>query len=443
MTFPYYFLSGEIGVKRRVRFFSYLIMAVFVLAGPSVLAQEGQVAKGTRLGKIEFSGLQSRTQDEAVLASGLKVGQEIDIPALDAAAQRLLDSGMFKGLSYRLRVNGDQAVVIFKVEEDKGRAAPVVLDNFVWFSDEELMSAMRGQIPGYDGTAPDSAAGGITKALQQLLQERKIEGNVVYMLSDTSGKMEHVFSVEGVKIPICAIRYTGAEAIGEDELLKNSKPLLGDEYRQSFVLAFAKANLIPIYRERGRLRARFDEPQAKPETEGQCKGGVAVTVAVEEGPVYSWDRAEWDGNTALPSTELDGALGMKAGELANGLKIDKGIKSVLKAYGSRGYLRARMKPTPSFEDTGRRVSYRVEIKEGPQYRMGSLNITGLSEDAVNRLKAKWKLQPGDVYDDSYLEDFLKSALTVELLGSDRPKKIDSKPKVDEQKLTVDVMIDFK
>jgi len=407
------------------------------------MGQQGEVVKGTRLSKIEFAGLQSRSQDEAMVASGLKVGQEIDIPALDAAAQRLLDSGMFKGLSYRLRVNGDQAVVIFKVEEDKVKGAPVVFDNFVWFSEEELMSAVRGQVPGYDGTVPDSAAGGITKALQQLLQERKIKGNVEYMLSDTGGKMEHVFSVEGVKIPICAIHYMGAAAIGEDELLKNSKPLMGDEYRQSFVLAFAKANLIPIYREHGHLRARFDEPHAKPETDGTCKGGVAITMAVEEGPVYSWDRAEWDGNAALPATELDAALGMKAGELANGLKIDKGMKSVLRAYGSRGYLRARLKPTPSFEDTGRRVSFRVEIKEGPQYRMGSLNITGLSESAINRLKGRWKLQLGDVYDDSYLEDFLKNVLTVAMLGSERPKKIDSKPRLDEQKLTVDVTIDFK
>jgi outer membrane protein insertion porin family len=360
---------------------------------------------------------------------------------LDAAAQRLLDSGMFKGLSYRLRVNGDQAVVVFKVEEDKARAAPVVFDNFVWFSEEELVGAVRGQVPGYDGTAPDSAAGGITKALQQLLQERKIKGNVEYMLSDTGGKMEHVFSVEGVKVPICAIHYAGAAAIGEDELLKNSKALLGDEYRKSFVLAFAKANLIPIYREHGHLRARFDEPRAKPEAEGKCKG-VAVTMAVEEGPVYSWDRAEWDGNKALPATALDAALGMKAGELANGLKIDKGIRAVMKAYGSKGYLRARLRPTPSFEDAGRRVSYRVEIKEGPQYRMGSLSITGLSEAAINRLKGSWKLQPGDIYDDSYLDDFLKGGLTAEMLGSDRPKKIDTKPRIDDEKLTVDLTIDF-
>jgi outer membrane protein insertion porin family len=431
------------GVKRSVRFLSYIILSVFVVGGPTVVAQEGQVAKGTRLSRIEFVGLQSRTQDEAMAASGLKVGQEIDIPTLDAAAQRLLDSGLFKGLSYRLRTNADQAVVIFKVEEDTRAAERVVFDNFVWFSDEELMNAVRAQVPAYDGTAPDSAVNGITRALRQLLQERKIAGSVEYMLSDTSGKMEHVFSVEGAKIPICAIHYTGATAVQEDELVRNSKPLMAEDYRQSFVLAFAKANLIPIYRERGHLRARFQPPQAKQEAGGKCKDGVAVTVGVEEGLVYSWDKAEWSGNAALTAAELEAALGMKAGELANGLKIDKGINSVLRAYGSKGYLTARVRPTPSFEDTNRRVSFRMEIKEGPQYRMGALTITGLSESTTNRLRGRWKLQPGDVYDDSYLDEFLKLVLTPDMLGGDRPKKIDSKPKLNDEKLTVDVTIDFK
>jgi outer membrane protein insertion porin family len=419
------------------------MLLAFVAGGPTVVAQEGQVAKGTRLSRIEFAGLQSRTQDEAVAASGLQVGQEIDIATLDAAAQRLLDSGLFKGLSYRLRARAGQAVVIFTVEEDKRAAVPVVFDNFVWFSDEELMKAVRGQVPSYDGTAPDSAVNGIKRALRELLQARKIAGSVEYMLSDTSGKTEHVFSVEGVKMPICAIHYTGATAIQEDELVKNSKPLMAEDYRQSFVLAFAKANLIPIYRERGHLRARFQPPQAKQEAEGKCKDGVAVTIGVEEGPIYSWDRAEWSGNAALTTAELEARLGMKAGELANGLKIDKGINSVLRAYGSKGYLKAQVKPTPAFEDTNRRVSFRMEIKEGPQYRMGTLTITGLSASTTNRLIGRWKLQPGDVYDDSYLDDFMKIVRSPDMLGGDRPTKIDSKLKLNDGTLTADVTIDFK
>jgi outer membrane protein assembly factor BamA len=352
-------------------------------------------------------------------------------------------------LSYRLRTSGDQATVIFKVEEEKGMAAPVVFDNFVWFTDEELMNAIRRTVPAYDGTATDSAVDGITRALQQLLEERKIPGHVMYMPSANlaGGDARHVFSVADVKIPICAIHYPGAAAINEDELLKNSKSLMTDDYTQSFVSAFAQANLIPLYRERAHLRARFRAPQARLEAGGasDCKNGVTVTVPVEEGLAYNWDKAEWGNNTALSAAELDAALGMKAGELANALKIDKGIRSVVAAYGTKGYLTARVEPVPSFEDANRRVTYRMEVKEGPQYRMGAINFTGISESASNRLKGKWALASREVYDNSYVDKFLKTAITPDLFneGEVAPKSAEAKIKLDDEKLTVDVTINFK
>lgn len=401
-----------------------------------------------RLSKIEFSGLQRHTEAEAIAASGLQVGQSVDIPTLDAAAQRLLDSGLFKKLNYRYRTTGDQAVVTFQVEEEKGEALPVVFDNFIWFSDEELLSAVRQQVPSFDGTAPDSAVDGITKALQRLLEERKVPGRVEYApyTNLSTGKAEHIYSVEGVSIPICTLHFSGETAIQEDELAKNSKPLIAGDYRRSFVLSFAQVNLIPIYRERGYLRANFLAPMAKLEADAgsKCKDGVSITLPIEEGSAYSWEKADWNGNAVLSVQELEAALGMKTGELANGLKIDKGIESLKELYGRKGYLAAIVKPAPVFEDANRRVTYHIDIKEGPQYRMGTLTISGLPENTANRLKGKWKLQPGDAYDASYLKEFLNKDLMLdagEVGGGTKKIVTDIKP--DRQKLTVDVAINFK
>ena len=67
-----------------------------------------------------------------------------------------------------------------------------------------------------------------------------------------------------------------------------------------------------MYRHVGRLRAKFSEPTAVLETASPaCKGGVSLTIPVKEGAVYSWEKAEWSGNQAVSSTELDEALGMK------------------------------------------------------------------------------------------------------------------------------------
>jgi outer membrane protein assembly factor BamA len=424
------------------------ILSFALLLGTSwAQAQETPTVRKMILSKIEFSGLQRHSEKEAVAASGLQIGQPVDIPTLDAAAQRLLDSGLVKQLSYRYRTTGDQAVVTFRVEEEKGTEAPVVFDNFVWFSDEELLTAVRQQVPGFNGTAPDSAVNGITKALQLLLQERKTPGRVEYMPSaDLSGKAEHIFSIEGVNVPICTLNFSGANAVQESDLKKKSKALLGQDYKRSFVYSFAQSNLIPIYRERGHLRAQFRAPQAELESNSgdKCKGGVSITLPVEEGSTYSWGKTQWSGNIVLSNLELDSTLGMKSGELANGLKIDRGLKAVRETYGRKGYLAAQVGAKQEFDDASQLVTYQIDVKDGPQYRMGTLTITGISGSTISRLKSKWKLQPGEVYDASYLQEFMKKEMMLDAseTGSS-PKSIGTEIKPDRQRLTVDVTINLK
>ncbi len=76
--------------------------------------------------------------------------------------------------------------------------------------------------------------------------------------------------------------------------------------------------------------------------------------------------------------------------------------------------------------------------------MGMLTLIGLSESTINRLKSRWKLQPGDVYDVSYLKEFMKKEMVLDAseIGSP-PKRISTEIKPDRQNLTVDVIINFK
>ena len=425
-----------------------ILLTALMLSAPDARAQQDSPSQAARLSKIEFTGLNRHSEEEAIAASGLQIGQTVDVTTLDAAANRLLGSGLFVNLSYRYRTSGDQAVVTFTVEEAKGAVLPVVFDNFVWFSDEELSNAVRKEIPSFDGKAPDlgAAIDSITRALERLLRERKIPGQVEYTPgNDMSGKNpEHIFSVKGLNLPVCTLVFPGASNVAESELVKNSKPLLNNTYSRKFVTEFANANLIPIYRQRGYLRASFKLPLPKLETgaNNSCKDGVVVTMPVEEGLAYTWEKAEWDGNKAIAVEELERSLGMKQGEVADGVKIDSGLDTVRGAYGKKGFIVARLLPAPAFDDAGRRVTYRIKVNEGAQFRMGNLIITGLSEGDARRLKEKWKLQPGDVYDASYLNEFLKKVMREDrsAFGS---KKMTTSLKPDRQKLTVDVSLDFK
>ncbi|HEX7998120.1 MAG TPA: POTRA domain-containing protein [Pyrinomonadaceae bacterium] len=425
---------------------SLLLLLSLSLLTACVANAQQEAAKTLRLGKVEVSGLERYTQEQVLTASGLQIGQAIDIPAADEAANRLMSSGLFKTLSYRFRSSGNQVTITFLVEEAKVMF-PVVFDNFVWFTDQQLLDAIRREVPSFDGTAPESGQmpDSIKKALQALLNERKIPGEVDYILaaSPSGQNAEHLFSVKGVKIPICSLTIPGARDVKESDLLNAAKPLFEQDYSFKDVKAFARVNLIPIYRQRGHLRAHFLDPVVKPSTDAACKNGVNLDMQVNEGYIYTWEQANWSGNNALSAQELSAALGLKQGERADGLKIDKGWMAVSEAYGKKGYIDARLRGTPEFDDANRRVSYNYTVTEGPQYRMGSLEINGVPEALAQRLKESWQLKPSDVFDASYYEKFMKKAIMEIGAAGLRFSESNVQFKPNRDNLTVSVVINIK
>ncbi|MBA3714668.1 MAG: hypothetical protein H0W76_19790 [Pyrinomonadaceae bacterium] len=445
-----------IGITMHLKSFRIMLALVLLLhclaCVPGTFAQQQPTPSTVRLAKIEFTGLERYNKEQVIAESGLQVGQQVDVETLDAASNRLLNSGLFQNLSYRFTIKNGEGVITFIVEEAKSKI-PVVFDNFVWFSDEELAGAVRKAVPTFDGTAPE--AGGVTesivKALSELLAERKIAGRVEYTPSaDPSGKnSEHVFAVKGANVRVCELNFPGARAVPAKLLVQKSAAILSNEFSRNFVSIYAEGNLIPLYHERGYLRAGFLTPQAKLLMTPECENGVAVAVPVEEGAAYLWDGAEWAGSQTLTAPELDAALGMKRGDVANGVKIESGLDSVRKAYGRKGHLAARLRYAPDFDDATRRVVYRFDLNEGPLYRMGLLSIDGLSEADANNLRTRWRLLPREPYDASYIDEFIKNEVRDFLksvqsegrsLGS---PKITSAVKPDHEKLTVDVAITFK
>lgn len=423
-------------------------MAGLLLAlacSPSILAQERITLEG-----IEFVGQKRLSVSQLTALSELKIGQVVDRDIFDAAADKLLQSGLLRRLSYRVRSAKGRATITFQVEE-AARKLPIVFENFVWFTEEELLAAIRSEVPFFDGTAP--AAGEtldkMTAALQRLLTQRKINGRVEALPSLSGEKYQLIFSVKGAKVPVCALRFPGAKAISEAELIKASQPILRAEYSQKDVADFAPTSLMPLYRRIGHLRAQFRTPTTVFENSAQCPSGVVITIPVEEGVAYTWGRSEWNGNEKLTVDELATALGMNPGELADGLKIDKGLKQVRLAYARRGHIAAQVKETFEVEPVSSQVNYRFQISEGPRYFMGTLIVNGLTPADADQLKAKWKLGANTVFDDSYLDEFRQTVLTdfIRSLVQRSPTRarvraeLETRP--DARLNTVDVVITFK
>jgi outer membrane protein assembly factor BamA len=424
---------------------------VIIIASTTAVAQQA----GRRIARIEVVGLQRLSQAEVIAATGLNPGDPFSVAALDAAGQKLVDSGLFAKVAYRTRTQGNQMTIVFEVEEVKGGQSPVSFDNFVWFTDGELIAAIRRELPSFIGTAPDAGntTDKIKLALQNLLNEKQIKGTVEYspwQASATSLKQEHLFSVSGVPIPICTLQFPGASHISEVKLVIASRQLTDADYSQKSALAFGTFILLPLYREEGLWRAKFADPITQLESSGSCKG-VNLTLPVDEGPVYLWSKPEWTGNKVLSPAELESALGLKDGDVAKSSSVDKALIEVSKAYGRIGYIDARTQAQPKFDDQGKRIAFKIDIKEGPRYTMGSLFIKGLPETDTRALEEVWKLRRSEVFNSEYLDQFfridgqnvIRRIVVTRLEQGKSQPQIETDIKRNPLSLTADVVLEFK
>jgi outer membrane protein insertion porin family len=415
---------------------------------PAALTQS-TIPQSYRLATMKFAGLNRFNETQASKATGLQTGDSVTQAQLAAAVDKLAKSGAFENVSFRYSTNGNSLNVEFQVVEIS-RLLPCVFDNFVWFSDAELDKALRNRVAFYAGGVPESGATSeeVRVALRDMVRANGISGEVT-VIPSIAGLGQpvsaFVYSVTGVAMPIRSIRFARNAAITASNLEAASSQIIGRDYAVSFVSQFAGAGLVPLYRKQGYLRARFEKPDGAPlhSNDTAIVQPVVVTLSVEEGSVFYWEKAEWTGNRIFTSEELNRLLGMKPKEVANQEKIDAGLTAIKRAYDTRGFIEAAVKPKEILDDTARLTIYDVAVDEGAQFHLGMVHFDGLPEVASKELIKSWQLKPGDVYDASYPGTFVSKVAIGKLkeLGIEKTSATVS-PKPEKQKASVDLNIVF-
>jgi len=371
-----------------------------------------QVPASFKLTKIDVVGAKRYTTAEVTKVSGLEMGQAIAVADLDGVARRLASIGLFTSVKYQYATTATDMALTLSIEEE-ALTTPVVFDNFVWFTDDELTGLLRQSIPQFNGLVPSNAgiSAFLSRELEKILAARKIAGRVEFsLLTDRTARTVNrfIFSVTGAgaALGVCAVRFDGAQAVDNAVLQEAAQALKGKAYSRSFTIAFANGTLTQLYRRRGFLKASVAPPNAAPDAGGGC-GGVTVTLPVSEGLAYAWDHAEWIGNTAVPAKELNTALAMKTGDVVDVARIETGLGLVHEIYGKRGYVTQAATFVPKLDDAAHKAVFEMTVTEGPQFVMGALEIGGLSPSDEANLRRKWRLRPGAVYDAAYLTQFIK------------------------------------
>jgi len=385
---------------------------LFGVLGAHAQAPAANPARSSTIASIRVTGSRKFPEDQIVAASGLKAGDMVTAEQIQDAANRLAVLGIFSTVNFRFTSKGDAINLEFQVQE-----APtyrIAFDNFPWFTDSEIGEAIRNQVGLFTGEAPDGGAmlDQMTAVIEGLLSARNIKGAVTHqLLVPAVGEgMIVQFRVEGVHLRIQSVQF-GDSLASDSEKLKDQVPdIKGQPYSAYAIEVFENEHVRPLYASKGLLRAQIGPHEAHliPDVNDPKQTAVDVSIPIRPGPAYSWNGVSWQGNVALASSDLDGAVELKPGDVADGMKIEDLWQKIEVAYGQHGYLDMKLKAEPQFDDTAHRISYRVAVSEGPQYRMGDLVITGLSVDAEKILRRAWQIAPGQIFDDGYCEKQMKT-----------------------------------
>jgi hypothetical protein len=349
--------------------------------------------------------------------------------------------GQFAKLSHM-----ERAAITSVRPAENGQAIPCVFDNFIWFKDQEIIDEIRKDLPSFDGSAPEAgdSVDKILAALKRMLKKKGLPSEVEYTSSSGDGyryRSEHIFTARDAKIPVCKIVFQNSPPQLERELQKAATAVVNKDYSKVGARSFVEGGAVQVYRKYGYLRAAARILSA--ELDQSCKNNVVIKVAAEPGIAYVWDKAVWTGAQAISTRSLDAAIELKPGNVADGLKIDAGLQAAYIVYQKLGHIESQIVPKPVFDDVNKRITLNVAITEGAQFRTGEFIVKGLPEKDVLRLKERWALKAGDIYDATYLGDFIKKLVADKLILPELAKLLKIEQIPNRERLTIDVVIDFK
>ncbi len=426
----------------------FVSLLLLFLAAPRVDGQAQSTPTGAgKLAAIQATGSKRYSSEQIAAAAGLRIGQIVQKDDFQGAANRLAALGPFANIRFRFSSKGEDVTLEFQLED--APALPVSFDNFPWFTDAELAQAFQEAGIAFDGTAPEQGTilDAMDQALTKILATRGVHGTVEHqVLAAPDGDQKwQQFHLVGSNLIVGALEFSDPLALRDRSVHLHLPDIVGHPYSRFAIEMFDFEQVRPVYLSNGHLRVRFGPAKARfaGDPTKPLPDLVSVLVPVEPGAEYKWGGVTWTGNRVLATSELDGFIGLKTGDLADGMKIFAAWEHVRDAYAQRGYLDAQLTTEPNFDEAVGRAAYRAAIVEGSQYRMGDLILSGLSIEGEKRIRAGWKLAKGDVFDRIYFDAFIDQG-AKQALG-DLPvhyEQIGRLLRSDPKTSTTDVLLDF-
>src|SRR6266403_3271250 len=304
-----------------------LLLFLLSPGGFSASAQSPD-AVNAPLREVHVDGEKILTEAQVMAITGLTPGVQIGKNDLQSAADKLVQSGLFAKVSYNYQTKVAGVFVTYHVEESP--RIPVYFDNIPWFTDSALGDAIRARLPFFDGTLPEAGAAvdQAVDAVKELLSSRGVQGSLEHtVVANPNGEGNvQEFHVDGAALQIAKLEFSDPALLNSKAVQQHLSEIIGKPYSRLTIDLFLSEAIRPIYLQQGYLRLKLGPPEVRRAGDSGQKlpSQLPVYVPVTPGDVYRWKEARWSGNTLVSEFTLSGLIGLKRGDIADGMEVEAG-----------------------------------------------------------------------------------------------------------------------
>lgn len=435
------------------------IILFILIIGTFSFGQTESFVKGKtyELDSLTVSGIKTFNEQTVISYSGLRKGQKIKVPGEEI-------SSVINKL-WGLELFSDINVFVTNVENNK-ISLDIEIEELPTLTDVKINGLKKGNtetlIKDTELTKGKKLSESfLTNTKNYITNKYKKEGFLdtkvnLNTIKDTVGANSYKMVVnidKGQRIKIKKIDFNGNEVFKESKLrskLKNTKiknPIrfwkrskyINNDFNDDL------NGLIEFYKENGFRDARIIKDTLL--RNDKTSNSIALKLDIEEGKKYYFGDIDFIGNTVYSNNSLQQILGLKKGDVYNGVLLKKRIADTSKPdgnditnlYQNNGYLFSNINAVEvsAVKDT---IDFEIRITEGKLANFNKIVVEGNTKTNDHVIYRELRTKPGELYSKDKL---VRTVREVGQLGFFDAEQINPQiENVDPNSGTIDVRFDL-
>ncbi len=426
-----------------------LIIVILFLSATFIFPQQEPARKTLKILGISVQGNNISDANTIVFNSGLKIGQDIEIPGEQTinAIKNLWNLGIFNDIQIiQEKVVGNGVYLLIKVKEAKK------LETVVYEGNDELsVSDLEKKVSIASGqTLKDQDLYTIRYKIKAAYEEESylranvetilyefesadtVKNNLVVLwrnINDPSDKYQNKYDLkksfgnilrrikdrvilkikidEGDVVKVEKIQFRGNKAFSDDDLKDEFKETVERRWWKFWNTAKFKRKK---YEEDKELVKKFYRKNGYKDFDiikdtliySSNKKYVTILIDVYEGEQYKVRNITWEGNTIYSNEELNDRLDFKKGDIydierfTQNLRGNQKQNDVSALYLDNGYLGLNIRPQEIIVGKDS-IDINIRVYEGTRFRVGRVDIAGNTKTKDKVIRRELYTVPRDYF----------------------------------------------